>query len=484
MQELRKHCWNGNYTFTPALNYEGTVPDITYAISDGNGGTDTGLLDITLIAVNDAPLATDDSFTGAEDAPITENLITNDSDVEGSPLTVTGYTIAGVTGPFTIGETETIPDVGTIRVNSDGTFTFTPAPNYNGTVPVITYTVSDGTLNDTGELSLTVTAVNDAPVAVDDIVNATEDTPLTGNLLTDGTDDSDVDGNTLTVSTFTINGTSYNAGTTASIAGVGTVIVNADGSYTFTPALNYAGTVPDITYAISDGNGGAEDAPITGNLITNDSDVEGSPLTVTGYTIAGVTSPFTIGVTKTIPNVGTIRVNSDGTFTFTPAPNYNGTVPVITYTVSDGTLNDTGALSLTVTAVNDAPVAVDDIVNATEDTPITGNVLTDGTDDSDVDGNTLTVSTFTINGTSYNAGTTASIAGVGTVIVNADGSYTFTPALNYAGTVPPITYTISDGNGGSDTGDLKLTMVAVNDAPVAADDIAVTMQQLLLVPMY
>ena len=489
---------DGSYTFTPATGYVGAVPVATFTLSDGNGGTASNSLTLSVTNVNDAPLAGDDSFTGTEDASISGNVLTNDSDVDGDALKVTQFVVgtSTVTVNPTTGGSTTIAGVGTISMNADGSFTFTPVANYNGTVPAITYTLSDGTLTDTGALSLTVTAVNDAPVAVDDIVNATEDTPLTGNVLTDGTDDSDVDGNTLTVSTFTINGTSYNAGTTASIAGVGTVIVNADGSYTFTPALNYTGTVPVITYAISDGNGGtdtgdlkvtmvpvndaplatddsftgAEDAPITGNLIANDSDVEGSPLTVTGYTIAGVTGPFTIGVTETIPDVGTIRVNSDGTFTFTPAPNYNGTVPVITYTVSDGTLSDTGALSLTVTAVNDAPVAVDDIVNATEDTPITGNVLTDGTDDSDVDGNTLTVSTFTINGTSYNAGTTASIAGVGTVIVNADGSYTFTPALNYAGTVPDVTYAISDGNGGTDIGALKINMTAVNDAPVAADD--------------
>ena len=117
---------DGTFTFTPVANYNGTVPAITYTTSDGNGGTDTGVVNITVTAVNDAPVAVDDTVTTPEDTPVTGNVLTNDTDGEGNTLTVTGYTIAGVTGPFVIGTVETIPNVGTIVVNTDGTFTFTP----------------------------------------------------------------------------------------------------------------------------------------------------------------------------------------------------------------------------------------------------------------------------------------------------------------------------------------------------------------------
>jgi CshA-type fibril repeat protein len=433
--------------------------------------------------VNDAPLTTDDIIVVNEDTPVNGNALNNDTDVEGDTLTVTQFTIAGVSGTFTAGDTATIPNVGTIVVNADGTFTFTPDANYNGMVPVITYTVSDGNGGtDTGDIKITVTAVNDAPLAVDDIVSTPEGAVATGNVLTN---DTDSEGNTLSVLSFTIDGTTYPAGSIVTLPNVGTIIVNADGSYIFTPLNNYNGTVPTIDYTVSDGNGGTdvgtlaitvtavndapvvvsetistnEDTPLTGNVITNDTDEEGDALTVTQFTIAGQT--YTAGQTATIPGVGTIIVNADGTFTFTPALNYNGIVPVIGYTVSDGTNNVDGTLNIVVVAVNDAPVATNDTVSTTQNTDATGNVVIN---DTDVEGNTLTITEFTIDGVSgtFTAGQTATIPGVGTLTINADGSYTFAPVTNYYGAVPVATYTVSDGNGGTDTGTLTLSVTPVD----------------------
>ncbi|KAI9549369.1 hypothetical protein GHT06_003735 [Daphnia sinensis] len=491
---------DGSFTFTPVANYNGTVPVITYTVSDLNGGTDTGDLAITVTTVNDAPVATDDLVTTLEDSPVSGNVLTNDTDVEGNTLTVSGYSIVGITGPFTIGTPATIPSIGTIVVNADGSFIFTPVANYNGTVPVITYTVSDGNGGtDTGDLAITVTSVNDMPVAVDDVVTTPEDSPVSGNVLTN---DTDVEGNTLTVSGYSIVGITgpFTIGTPATIPSIGTIVVNGDGSFTFTPEANYNGTVPVITYMVSDENGGTdtgdlaitvtavndapvavddtittlEDFPVSGNILTNDTDVEGNTLTVSGYSIVGITGPFTIGTTETIPSIGTIVVNADGTFTFTPIANFNGTVPVITYTVSDGNGGmDSGDLTITVTSVNDVPVAVDDIISSSGDSPVSGNVLTN---DTDVEGNTLTVSGYSILGLTgpFTIGTTETIPSIGTILVNSDGTFTFTPVANYNGAVPVITYTVSDGNGGTDTGDLTITVTAVNDVPVAVDDVVTT----------
>ncbi|WP_226570918.1 cadherin-like domain-containing protein [Mangrovibacter yixingensis] len=422
---------NGTLTYTPAANYNGT-DTVTYTISDGHGGTATGTLALTVTAVNDNPVAVNDSATTAEDTPITVNVLANDSDVDGDSLTVTAASAGH----------------GTVVINANGTLTYTPAANYNGT-DTVTYTISDGHGGTaTGTLALTVTAVNDNPVAANDSATTTEDTPITVNVLAN---DSDVDGDSLTV--------------TAASAGHGTVVINANGTLTYTPAANYNGT-DTVTYTISDGNGGtatgtlaltvtavndnpvtvndsattAEDTPITVNVLANDSDVDGDSLTVTAASASH----------------GTVVINGDGTLTYTPAANYNGT-DTVTYTISDGHGGTaTGTLALTVTAVNDNPVAANDSATTAEDTPITVNVLAN---DSDVDGDTLAV--------------TAASAGHGTVVINANGTLTYTPNANYNGT-DTVTYTISDGNGGTATGNLTVSVTAVNDNPVAANDSATT----------
>src|SRR5690606_41638706 len=130
-----------------------------------------------------------------------------------------------------------------------------------------------------------------------------------------------------------------------------------------------------------------------------------------------------------------------------PAPHVRGPVPTARYTLPDASLTDSSGVpraratspTRRSSALNDGPVAV------TEDTPVSGNVLTN---DSDVEGDTLTVTQFTVDGdtTVYTAGQTATITGVGTLFIDADGSYTFTPALNYNGPAPTATYTIRDGS--------------------------------------
>jgi gliding motility-associated-like protein len=320
------------------------------------------------------------------------------------------------------------------------------------------------------------------PVAVDDKATTPEDTPVSGNVLSNDTDAND---DPLTVLTFTVFGVTYPSGSTATIPGVGTLVINPDGSYTFTPVANFNGPVPQAVYTVSDGKGGTdtanldivvtpvndppvavddkattpEDTPVSGNVLSNDSDADGDPLTVTQFTINGVTYPA--GSTATIPGVGTLVINPDGSYTFTPAPNYNGPVPIATYTVSDGKGGtDTADLNIIVTPVNDPPVAVDDKATTPEDTPVSGNVLTN---DTDTEGNTLTVTQFIINGVVYPAGSTATIPGVGTLVINANGSYTFTPAPDFNGPVPQAVYTVSDGQGGTDTANLDIVVIPVAD---------------------
>ncbi|MDA8747296.1 tandem-95 repeat protein [Litoreibacter sp.] len=425
--------------FTPAENFNG-VATISYSIEDGNGGTDTAIHEVNVTPVNDDPVAVDDAADTLEDTPVTFDLIGNDTDVDGDPLT--------------IGTVSVPADQGTVVDNGDGTVTFTPAPDFNGPA-TITYTVVDGQGGeDEGQAVVNVGSVNDGPDAVDDTDTTDEDTPITVDLIAN---DTDPEGDTLTV-------------TGASVpADQGTLVDNGDGTVTFTPAPNFNGEAT-ISYSITDGNGGTdsaehvitvnpvnddpvavddlettdEDVAIDIDLIANDTDVDGDPLT--------------IGTVSVPADQGTVVDNGDGTVTFTPAPNFNGPA-TITYTVVDGQGGeDTGQAVVSVGAVNDAPIANDDTDTTLEDTPITVDLIGN---DVDPDGDTLTVISATVP------------ADQGTLVDNGDGTVTFTPAPDFNGEAT-ISYEISDGNGGTDTGLHVITVTPDGDAPVTVDDVAET----------
>ena len=154
----------GTITYTPAANYNGPA-SFQYTLSDGQGGSDTGLVSLTVTPVNDAPLAVDDDAgSTAEDTPkqiSAASLLANDSDADGNTLSVSAVSATANTH-------------GTVSLAA-GTITYTPAANYNGPAS-FKYTLSDGQGgSDTGLVSLTVTPVNDAPVAVDDQASVAED---------------------------------------------------------------------------------------------------------------------------------------------------------------------------------------------------------------------------------------------------------------------------------------------------------------------
>ena len=183
--------------------------------------------------MNDKPVAVDDTVSTPENTAATGNVVTNDTDVEGNTKSVTSFTINGIT--YQVGTIVTIPNIGTLILNADGTYTFTPAPNTSGIVPVITYILSDGNGGtDSATLTITVAAVNDPPVVVSDNKTTAEDTPVTGNVLTDlGGVDSDPENDPLTITEFTIGGQTYNIGQTATIPNVGTITIASNGAYTF-----------------------------------------------------------------------------------------------------------------------------------------------------------------------------------------------------------------------------------------------------------
>ena len=147
--------------YTPVADYNG--PDsFTFKANDGTADSNTATVSLTVNAVNDAPVAVDDSDTVDEDASVTLSPLTNDTDIDGGPPFVSGVT-QGTNGM--------------VVNNEDGTVTYTPDADFNGS-DSFTYTVSDGSDTDVGTVDVTVNPINDAPIANDDAYSTDEDTPL------------------------------------------------------------------------------------------------------------------------------------------------------------------------------------------------------------------------------------------------------------------------------------------------------------------
>ncbi|WP_271194379.1 retention module-containing protein, partial [Pseudomonas turukhanskensis] len=433
--------WNkGTLTFTPPQNANGTIVlhvSATSTESNGDTATTTAPLNVTVIAVNDAPTAPAVSLQTLEDTPVKGSVV--GADVDGDTLT---YTLKG----------DVQPAHGSVVVNTDGTFTYTPNANYNGP-DSFTVSVSDGKGGTVDSVvTIGVTPDNDAPTAPAVSVETLEDTPVNGSVV-----GNDTDGDSLT---YTLKGDVQPAH--------GSVVVNTDGTFTYTPNTNYNG--PDsFTVSISDGKGGTvdsvvtigvtpdndaptapavtletlEDTPIDGSVVGND--VDGDSLT---YTLKGNVQPAH----------GSVVVNTDGTFTYTPNTNYNGP-DSFTVSVSDGKGGTVDSVvTIGVTPDNDAPTAPAVTLETLEDTPIDGSVV-----GNDVDGDSLT---YTLKGDVQPAH--------GSVVVNTDGTFTYTPNTNYNGP-DSFTVSVSDGKGGTVDSVVTIGVTPDNDAPTAP---AVTLETL------
>jgi hypothetical protein len=326
--------------------------------------------------VNDAPVARNDSFIVNEDGSLTLNPLANDTDPDAadilSIISVNGVSLSAIGTPQTIA----VPN-GSVSINSVGVITFNPAANFNGNVS-FPYVVSDPDgLTDTANMSITVTPVNDLPVALDDALTGLEDGVLTLNPLMN---DTDLDGDTLSV--VSINGVALNA----------------------------------------------------------------------------------LGVPQTIavPN-GSVNISAVGVITFIPDANFNGNVS-FPYVISDGTATATANELITVTPVNDRPIATPSISSGSEDTSI--NVSLAGTDiDGTVDFVTVTTLPSASEGVLTLADGTAVVVGAPITATQA-ASLVFTPPSNFNGEVI-VTFTVTDNNGlVSSPANEVITVVAVSDGPI------------------
>ena len=311
---------NGGPTFTHALlpgspGINGGTLATSVPATDQRGFGRAGLTDIGAFE-NQAPVGGVDSVTTDEDLPVILDVLANDSELDGETITV--VQVQNAQG-------------GTAVVNQDGTILFTPDSDFSG-VATFSYVLEDAAgLQSTTQVSITIVAVNDAPVAQDDFVILDEDTLAQIGVLIN---DSDIDGDDLTVDSILIQ------------PAHGSVQINPDGTIQYTPAANFHGT-DSFKYQIADGAGGfaeatvsivansVNDAPVAQDdfivldedtlaqigVLINDSDIDGDDLTVDSIV--------------TQPAHGSVEINPDGTIKYTPAANFHGT-DSFTYQIADG----------------------------------------------------------------------------------------------------------------------------------------------------
>ncbi|HEX8699421.1 MAG TPA: Ig-like domain-containing protein, partial [Myxococcaceae bacterium] len=425
----------------------------TYTISDSNGGTDTATVTVNVTPENDAPNANDDFFRVAVNS--TNNVL----DV-----------LVNDTAAPDVGETLTVvevtqPAAGTVLFTANSV-TFTPEPDFSGTV-TFTYTITDGSgETDTATVTVTVEGTNNPPRANDDTFTVAEDSGATAlDVLANDTAEA---GETLSVVSVTQPAN-------------GTVTLNGN-VVSFTPAPNFNGATT-FTYTVSDGNGGFDPATVTVNVTpvndpptANDDSftvAENSGATVLNVLANDSIAPDT-GETLTVtavtqPANGTVTLTG-GVVRFTPTAGFSGTT-TFDYTISDGNGGtDTATVTVTVSGQNRAPVANDDGFTVARNSGAT--VLNVLANDVDPDGDTLTVTAVTQPAN-------------GSVTLNG-GVVSFTPATGFVGTTS-FEYTINDGNGGTDTAMVIVTVRtppggppdAVNDTFTVAQDSGATVLTVL-----
>ncbi|MEI8595204.1 Ig-like domain-containing protein [Photobacterium sp. Hal280] len=430
----------GTITYTPDANFAGT-DTFTYQVQDIYGAVSSpATVSVTMTPVADAPVATADVSSTDEDTLVVLDVLVNDSDVD------TGDTLNAAT--LTV---VTQPAHGSATVEN-GKIHYQPGANYVGT-DTLSYTVQDSTglVSNIAQVTVNVAGVNDAPVTVGDGLAVNEDESGVVDVLAN---DSDVDGS-LNVSTLQVI-TQPQHGQTS---------IDANGRVTYTPNANFFGS-DSFTYVVQDDLGATsqpatvsvtvasvndapvvaddtatllEDTPHTVNVLGNDQDIDG---TIQAGTLAIVTQP----------SEGSVTVESNGAVIYTPAANFSGH-DQFTYRVKDD-LNEWSNLAtvtMTVQAVNDAPVANADQVTTQEDTAVDIALIAN---DSDLDGtldlNSIQVLTPPQMGQLQDLG---------------NGSLRYTPAADQSGN-DSFTYTIADNEAEvSNTATVSVTIETVNDAP-------------------
>ncbi|WP_404306326.1 Ig-like domain-containing protein [Neorhodopirellula lusitana] len=422
----------GVVTYTPNTDELGD-DSIVVRVIDGNGGeSSTQTIDITITDVILAPVAGPGSLTAVEDGP--------DVTLELRPLV---NAQAGV-----VSFTFTQPDKGSAVVSSTGTLTYTPDADSNGQT-TLTYTATNAVGSSTGTITINITATADAPV-----LGAISDQTVNENSFVDidlAAFGSDADGDALIAAVVT-QGSKGTATTTGSVV-------------RYTPGTDLLGD-DSIEVQVSDGNGGVSS---TQTININITDVVLAPVAGDGTLAAVEDGPnvtldlrplvnaqagtVTFVITQPTDSKGTASVDSTGTLTYNPDADSNGQA-TLTYTATNAIGSSTGTITINITATNDAPIAVNDVTDVVKNGSVQIAVLGNDTPNPGGESDTITVSVESGDEPSD-----------GTVTIT-NNVVTYTPDADFIGT-DSFTYTVSDGNGGTDTATVTITVLDFETSTVS-----------------
>ena len=445
---------DGSFMYTPDADFCG-VDIFYYIITDNmpakrnNINLDSNIATVTLIVdcVDDAPVSQNDHYATDSATVLTVDgpgVLSNDHDVDDGLITP---------------QLVTLPSHGTLRLHLDGGLIYTPNRLYSG-IDSFIYRTFDGALysgNATVYINVTL-APNAAPVAYSDNYNLNEGQTLTVTALNGVLhNDKDIEGDALTAVLNTTTGR-------------GTLTLNSDGSFTYVPDP-YTYGYDFFKYWAYDGQKSAEvgivwllvravdDKPVPQNdeYYTN----EDTALSVTA--VRGVlandididSATFTASVSVN-PSHGSLVLNADGSFVYTPEEDFNGFDQFL-YIADDGTLTSNPAIVvIRVDAVNDAPVASDDEYETNQNVPIV--VDAPGLLENDFDVDSLIVKPMVVEQPSN-----------GTLKVQIDGSFVYTPDFFFSGN-DSFTYRLTDGQALSQIVTVYIFVNESDSAPVAKSD--------------
>lgn len=435
---------DGSLAYVPEPDFSGT-DQFTYRASDGTFNSADTTVTITVQPVADAPDAEADTYSLDEDTSLTitaPGVLGNDFDADGDPLNA---------------ELVASTQHGILTLNSDGSFNYVPAPDYFGS-DSFTYSASDGTLQSAPvTVTITVTPINDLPRANDDYFSATEQHPLV--VSAPGVLGNDVDPESEQLSAYLVD---------APLSG--SLTLASDGSFTYTPDTYFNGTdvfhymandshgnsttatvtisvVPhnDIPVAVNDQYFTSEDTvlrvPAANGVLINDNDADHDPLIV-----RLISQPLH----------GTLNLSGDGSFEYTAAVNFQGT-DTFTYQANDGLADSAIAtVSIVVGPINDGPLAMPDAFATHEDQAL--YIAAPGVLSNDVDNDDEPLASILLSNPSH-----------GIITLQSDGSFLYTPTSNFTG-FDEFLYKVNDGHTESAATSVTISIGAINDAPIAADD--------------
>ena len=447
---------DGSYTFDPGTDFDDLAPGDTPRtsvvmpwVSDGKGSTQRTTLTVTVSGANDAPVGVDDAASTTENtskaagdgdtSPTSYDLLLNDTDIDDDDDSLT---ITGVRGLTSDGQPQDVApgkatfgsNGGQFTLNANGSWNFLPDGDFRDLsagatrTTSVQYTVSDGSLTDTATLIMTVTGVNSAVLARDDTGRTTENLVLTV----------------------------------------------ADGA---------TGTVRSVT----DGSGTVTMITDNADLLLNEVEIDGKDvLTITQ--VGGDTA--SVGKATAGGNGGSFTISANGAWEFNPGTAFDDLkagateTTSVAYTVTDGTVTSRATLTVTVTGVNDAPVAADDTGGTAENTVRTVADGATGTgpgggaqrvnadlllNDTDAESDPLTITA--VGGESASVGKATAGSNGGNFTIESNGAWKFNPGTAFDDLavgetrITSVVYTASDGSL-TDTATLTVTVTGEDDVPV------------------